>query len=198
MNYQTADGMFATNAQGKILFWNESAQEILGYQSKEVIGKYCWDIICSHDKGKNLLIIKHRNISKNTSQSLLVENFDNEVITSTGRKILINFSVLLISNKSTKKLTIVYLFRKMSHPLNSKYDVISPPDKRNEIPSLTHRENEVLFLMGQGLVTKEIADRLAISTETTRKHIQKILKKFKVHSKLEVVVYALKLGFLSL
>jgi DNA-binding NarL/FixJ family response regulator len=45
---------------------------------------------------------------------------------------------------------------------------------------LSEREWEVLELLGHGLVTSEIADRLDVSTATVRSHVHGILKKLRV------------------
>jgi DNA-binding NarL/FixJ family response regulator len=55
---------------------------------------------------------------------------------------------------------------------------------------LTEREREVLALLTQGQSTRAIADELAITSNTARNHIQRILYKLNVHSRLEAVVVA--------
>jgi two-component system nitrate/nitrite response regulator NarL len=59
---------------------------------------------------------------------------------------------------------------------------------------LTDREREVLYLLAQGLNTRHIAESLSISSSTTRNHIQNILHKLNVHSRLEAVAYAFEHG----
>jgi DNA-binding NarL/FixJ family response regulator len=55
---------------------------------------------------------------------------------------------------------------------------------------LSPRELEVLSLLGEGLGTKAIADRLVISTTTVSTHIQRILGKLGAHSRAEAIVIA--------
>lgn len=57
---------------------------------------------------------------------------------------------------------------------------------------LTDREKEVLSLLVAGKSNQNIADELYISSNTVRTHIQNILSKLSVHSKLEAVAYAIK------
>jgi two-component system nitrate/nitrite response regulator NarL len=59
---------------------------------------------------------------------------------------------------------------------------------------LTDREREVLSLLAQGHSTREIAQALSISYSTARNHIQNILHKLNVHSRLEAVAYAYEHG----
>ncbi|MEO7307131.1 MAG: response regulator transcription factor [Ferruginibacter sp.] len=52
---------------------------------------------------------------------------------------------------------------------------------------LSDRENEVLELLADGLLYKEIADRLFISHGTVRQHIHNIYEKLHVHNRTEAV-----------
>jgi DNA-binding NarL/FixJ family response regulator len=63
--------------------------------------------------------------------------------------------------------------------------------------SLTGREREVLTLLARGLNTGDIANALSVSPATTRNHIQSILTKLQVHSRLEAVAYALERGLVA-
>ncbi|MFZ0171318.1 MAG: response regulator [Acidimicrobiales bacterium] len=61
---------------------------------------------------------------------------------------------------------------------------------------LTRRENEVLVLMAEGLSNQVIAERLTVSLNTVRNHVQRILTKLPAHSKLEAVAEAGRRGLL--
>jgi two-component system nitrate/nitrite response regulator NarL len=63
---------------------------------------------------------------------------------------------------------------------------------------LTGREREILMLLVQGRSTKEMARRLDLSRHTVRTHIQNILSKLGVHSRLEAAAYALLYGLVEL
>jgi two-component system nitrate/nitrite response regulator NarL len=58
------------------------------------------------------------------------------------------------------------------------------------IKQLTHRELEVLTLLARGTGGEEIARRLNVSRNTVRSHVQNILTKLQVHSRLEAVAFA--------
>jgi len=55
---------------------------------------------------------------------------------------------------------------------------------------LTPREKEILRCLSEALTTRAVAERLVISPVTVRNHIQRILQKLGVHSKLAAVVCA--------
>lgn len=62
--------------------------------------------------------------------------------------------------------------------------------RRDPMSFLTDREREVLACVSEGLSNRAVADRLGVSANTVRNHVQKILYKLGVHSKLEAVVLA--------
>lgn len=61
---------------------------------------------------------------------------------------------------------------------------------------LSERETEVLKLVAQGYVNKEIAQRLAISPATVGSHIKNLYRKLAVHSRVQVVRAAQERGLL--
>jgi DNA-binding NarL/FixJ family response regulator len=61
------------------------------------------------------------------------------------------------------------------------------PSVNEAIHLLTKRETEMLGFLSKGLRYKEIADKLFISTETVRKHINNIYQKLHVQSRIEAV-----------
>ncbi len=64
--------------------------------------------------------------------------------------------------------------------------------KNNMLQDLTLRETEVLDLLAKGLLSKEVADLLNVSTGTIRKHIQHIYEKLHVNTRVEAVNLYLK------
>lgn len=60
---------------------------------------------------------------------------------------------------------------------------------------LSDRELDVLRAIASGQANKDIANSLHISVATTRNHVQHILKKLNVHSKLEAVALAFRNGW---
>jgi len=59
---------------------------------------------------------------------------------------------------------------------------------------LTPREIDVLQLCVEGLSNKGIAERLGLSVNTVRNHVQNAITKLHAHSKLEVVAIAVREG----
>jgi DNA-binding NarL/FixJ family response regulator len=62
---------------------------------------------------------------------------------------------------------------------------INAPAKSMNV--LSNRENEILQLLAQGMLYKEIAGRLFISQETVRKHVYHIYEKLHVNNRVEAI-----------
>ena len=65
-------------------------------------------------------------------------------------------------------------------------------DVLRRLSRLTRREREVLALLVEGADNDLVAQRLVISPETARTHIQNILSKLDVHSRLEALALVLR------
>ena len=59
---------------------------------------------------------------------------------------------------------------------------------------LTERETEVLRLVAKGLTYKQVAERLVLSHRTVQNHVQNTLNKLQLHTRYELVRYAVKKG----
>lgn len=67
----------------------------------------------------------------------------------------------------------------------------------NPIDLLSSREREVLQMIAEGLVNKEIATRLNLSVYTVEAHRGRIMEKLNLHSTSELVRFALRNGLID-
>lgn len=72
----------------------------------------------------------------------------------------------------------------------------SPPTGDDSRPSLSERETDVLKLVAQGYVNKEIATKLGIGAATVSTHIKNLYRKLAVHTRVQVVKVAQERGLL--
>lgn len=70
----------------------------------------------------------------------------------------------------------------------------SPPDA--DRPSLSRREQEVLGMIARGFSYQEIAKLQGVSVHTVQAHIKSLYGKLAVHSKMEAVFEATRMGLL--
>ncbi|MCL4489323.1 MAG: response regulator transcription factor [Chloroflexi bacterium] len=74
---------------------------------------------------------------------------------------------------------------------------VAQGDERDSYDGLTEREQEVLKLVADGLSNQEIADRLTISVKTVERHRANIMGKLNLHSRTELVKYAIRKGLID-
>ena len=71
-------------------------------------------------------------------------------------------------------------------------------DKDEQSPDrLTPRELEVLRLIAEGLTSREIAQQLVLSSKTVDRHRENIMTKLNLHSRVDLVKYAIGRGLLG-
>jgi PAS domain S-box-containing protein len=208
----TADGVFAIGTDQRIILWNKGAQAILGFSSKEVLGNNCYDVIAGRDESGNLVCSKDCWIVNHIQKGEMVTNHDMLTHSKAGDPVWINVSMVVIPGRRKQFNTVVHIFRDITkrkhseeliqelistvkrsnqakeHTLSAK---ISPLDNQSKT-RLTRRERQVLILLAEGASTNTITEELYISRATARKHIQNILTKLRLHTKLEAVIYATK------
>jgi DNA-binding NarL/FixJ family response regulator len=63
---------------------------------------------------------------------------------------------------------------------------------------LSPREQQVFRLAAEGNSTRQIAAQLALTAKTVENHLTNLMKKLEVHSRLELVRYAARLGLIDL
>ena len=63
---------------------------------------------------------------------------------------------------------------------------------------ITPRELEIMLLCAAGLNNNRIADKLVLSVKTVEKHINNLYLKMGAHSKLHLVLLAIKLNMISI
>lgn len=70
-------------------------------------------------------------------------------------------------------------------------------DAKEAINGLTPREGEVLFLLADGKTNEEIAGILSISVHTVARHRENLMGKLGLHSRSELVKYAIRKGLIK-
>lgn len=77
-------------------------------------------------------------------------------------------------------------------------EVLSNPKLKTDLDaaSITRRESEILELIGEGLSTKLIGERLFISMHTVESHRKNLLYKFKAKNTASLVKRAMEIGIL--
>jgi len=200
----TADAAFGTDEEGSIVIWNKAAERLLGYDAAWVLGRPCHDVLCGRDVFGNRFCGEWCPVERMASRHEPVRHFELSVRRESGQLLRVGVSIIVVPGPKASQYTILHLLQPLaageagahgqaapaafgpSPPLGA------PPPLSPQGRNLTAREIEILRLLADGAGTEAIADSLFISVTTVRNHIQNILRKLEVHSKLEAVSFALR------
>lgn len=170
----TGDGVFAVDRHHHIILWNQAA--------------------------KSLRCLPNQNFCARSKN---------------GTDVWINVTTLSIFSQRRKLSTLVHIFRNAG-------EITGLPERKKELPEpeaksvsesafqtesrqpknernaksvpLTGREHAVLCHLAEGMSTKAIGERLYISPTTVENHVQSILNKLQVHSRVEAIALAFHRG----
>lgn len=199
---RTGDGVYAVDPEQRILFWNEGARRILGYAPEEVVGRFCYEVVRGVDEQEQpfcrrecAAVLCGRQGVKSRGQNLLIKDRE-------GNPRWLSMTHIFVPTANNGLGALVHIFRDITGEVEAKRLVgrlaafaarYAPEEVATTAQpeaKLTAREVDVLRLLSQGLSTRAIAERLRISQTTVRNHIQGILSKLGVHTRLEAVVLA--------
>jgi PAS domain S-box-containing protein len=200
---RAADGAFVVSTDGRVVSWNRAAERILGYTAKEALGRRCCDLLHGRDDRGNLLCYRGCHVMRLVKMRESVQNFDMRTRTKAGKDVWLNVSTIEVAASRAGGGLTVHLFRDVSASkalLEMVHERLSSREARPEAAdlraALTRREIEVLRLLASGAGTKAAAAKLHVSPATVRNHVQNLLGKLRVHSRLEAVAYAMRHGLL--
>lgn len=196
------DPVFATDRHHRIVFWNRSAQRILGYSEEEAIGASCDSLLQGCDVHGNRYCSEVCPVTQMAVRSEVVRHFDLRLRAKDGSAVVVDVSILTFVLEPPDRFLLAHILKPSERAAHQSpaalADASAPPAPLIAVRAstdararrLTEREVEVLGMLAAGHATPEIADRLHISTLTARNHIQNILDKLEVHSKAEAVAFA--------
>jgi len=192
------DPVFVTNRLNRVVFWNASAGELLGYAAAEVAGLSCADLFVGCDVHGNRYCSEVCPVNQMAVRHQPIRHFVLQLKAKDGRTVSSQVSVLHLVAPPPDQFFLAHILRPEAAPASPREGSAPPrstlaaaresPDARAR--RLTAREVEVLGMMAAGHATPAIALRLQISRLTARNHVQNILDKLEVHSKSAAVAFA--------
>ncbi len=92
----------------------------------------------------------------------------------------------------------VYLYPSLAKLLVRDFLAHEPPARSTPaLDGLTSREQEVLAYLAEGASNDEIAQKLTISPKTVARHRENIMSKLNLHTRAELVKYAIRKGIIQ-
>jgi PAS domain S-box-containing protein len=211
----TADGAFAVDTNLEIVYWNQAAHEMLGFDRRDTLGHPCYQVLHGLDDGNRPFCKAFCHVADAVANREPVISYDIQALTSSGDRQWLNMSIVVYrQGRQDADTLIIHLFRDAAN--NKDFEslfnkVLEAAQNGNSSPAklapasqparhfegLTGREIEVLDLLAKGAGTRDIARRLVISPNTVRNHIQHIFQKLHVHSRAEAVASAIRNGLIQ-
>ena len=90
----------------------------------------------------------------------------------------------------------VYLYPSLAKLLVNDFLTQGKPAADGGEEALADREQEVLTLLAEGNNNSEIAEKVVISPKTVARHRENIMRKLNLHSRVELVKYAIRKGII--
>ena len=92
----------------------------------------------------------------------------------------------------------IYIYPTLAKVLVSDFlNMASMGDDKATMDGLTSREQEVLALLAEGCTNDEIANKLVISKHTVERHRENVMRKLNLHSRSDLVKYAIRKGLIE-
>ena len=208
---RSGEAVFAVDSADRIILWNKACERLLSRPARGAIGKYCWEVLCGRDVNDNLYC--HRNCAvawqARERKDDPVKTFELAAKTGEGKRKKIRTSLFSVASYHPALKTLVHVLRDGSNgngkpaarasapaaPEKAAAEPLSPVTlAEGDTVVLTEREKEILRSLAEGLGTNSIAKKYSIATVTVRNHVQSILHKLDVHTKVAAVVLAYRHG----
>ena len=207
---QSDDAVFAMDGTDRIVLWNKGCEQLLGRSADSALGRLCADVMCGRDASGNVYCVRNCPVAIQAREMPHdpVNTFVLNVRTPREGAKRIRVTVFHIPSARAGLSTLVHVLREIGSERSDLERRLAVEAQRitgvmgsaargdgngngngNGV-ALTPREQDILRCLAEAIPTSRIAERLEISPVTVRNHIQRVLQKLGVHSKLHAVVYA--------
>lgn len=201
---RSGEAVFAMDSADRIILWNKKCEELLGRPAKSVLGKRCDEVMGGRDASGNIYCYRNCPVAHQAREkpSDPVHQFPLSVEVG-GKRKWIDVSLFAIPSYHPALSTVVHVLRghegapsplvtELAGESSTREPLWPMTTKAGQPIELSKREKEILRCLSEGLSTAGIAKQLFIAPVTVRNHVQNILQKLDVHTKLAAVVFAYK------
>lgn len=207
-------GVYAVDLSQVIMFWNRSAERILGHIEDEVVGLRCFEVLQGlPENGTEPVCLDGCPSIRHTRTGHIPPVVRVMARCASGERRLIVVTPLVV--EAARSRILVHLFHddagdSQARSLANRVSGMIPPATEHtdastnlttdstaqEVKPLTIRELEVLRLTALGFQTRQMAYELSLSTHTVLNHVRNARAKLHARTKLEAVLTAKRLGLI--
>lgn len=184
---------FLVDAQGTILTWNKSVERLLGFRASSVLGRSAYEALV----GFGVTYCQAGCAQEPPRHGSAISPHTVKLRRADGKEAWYSCSVTVFGGRGPgRPLSLHQLFvgREPTLVATPAPVAAKPSTAPNPLHRLTRRERQILEALARGERSADVAHELGISPATVRNHVQNMLSKLGVSSRLEAVVLALERG----
>lgn len=208
----SAEATFAVNDRGVIVAWNAAAEALLGYTAQQAIGAQCHELMHGVKPSGAPLCSAECPVVEFCKHGASARRFEMLVPRAGGGEVFVDVVTITVYednepiaihvlNEAPSQRVMEIMARQVERrmPLHSVHGNGHANGHAGaaQFESLTPRELTVLALLAEGVRTEDMAQQLSLSRATVRNHVQNIIVKLGVHSRVEAVVMAIQRGLVA-
>ena len=202
---RSVDGVFAIDGEQRIVFWNNACEQLTGIPAEDALYMHCHDVLKGHDPHGRKLCKSNCPLGKLSKGGPPPSQLPMRITHTDGQNLQLCVSTMLVPSCREDEWNVVHVMRRgRSIRMDEGYDYmkvpqgmapqcvahVDPDASQIGVSLLTTRERQILQLLAHGAAVNAMSDHLHISVATVRNHIQRLMAKLDVHSRVEAVAYA--------
>lgn len=200
------EAVVAIDGEQRVILWNQACEQLTGIPAVAALGENCNDVLQGRDTHGRPLCRSNCPLCELSKGGPPPAQLPMRITHADGKSLQINVGTMLIPSSRQNQWNVVHVMRRGREYAagerkpgdNGKFEgtELWASDHAQTTPCqiaaslLTSRERQVLRLLAEGAGVMPMSDQLHISVTTVRNHIQRLMAKLEVHSRIEAVAYA--------
>jgi DNA-binding CsgD family transcriptional regulator len=196
------NALFTIDRDQRVTFWNQACEDLTGVSADDATGRPCHEILQGQDCSGRPFCGPDCPVAALSKGGPSPAKFSIRISAGEAGRVQLNVGTMLVPSDVEGEWMVAHFMQRghckssvgsldrinMGAQLNGKnYQIGAPGFSSQGVGLLTEREREILCLMAYGQTTDVISERLHISVTTVRNHIQRLMAKLNVHSRVEAV-----------
>jgi len=202
MARHSLNALFTIDRDQRVTLWNHACEDLTGVSADDAMGRPCHEILQGQDCSGRPFCGPNCPVAALSKGGPSPSRFSIRISAGEAGRVQLNVGTMLVPSDVEGEWKVVHFMQRghckssagsLAHVdtgahLNGKnYPLGALGPSSPGLGLLTEREREILCLMAYGQTTDVISQRLHISATTVRNHIQRLMAKLNVHSRVEAV-----------
>lgn len=191
----SSDAVYAVDEEQRIVFLNRRAEEILGLTMGEAVGRSCFDVVAGTNYSGACICRADCSTIAAARRGLAMRDYDVLAHPEAAPRRWVNMGITVVNVEGFERPIAVH----MARDLSSRREMMPEAEQAGRpagAANLTARETDVLRMLAAGATVRQIAQHYVVTPATVRNHIENLMGKLGVHSRLQAVARAGELGLL--